>query len=128
MRDDTLHHTTLPDHPLYTNTAPATGYIQRTSSDRPCTPVIKRGRNNDNVNVRKNPVPFIVIQLLDSLRLIYIAGSGPTRTRIPALYKYYGKGIRVWTQTNVKCFCTVLCSYRVWNPSPSPSPNPSPAM
>ena len=26
----------------------------------------------------------------------------PTRTRIPVLYKYYGKGIQVWIRTNVK--------------------------
>ena len=48
----------------------------------------------------------------------------PARTRIPVLCKYYGKGIRVWIRTNMKSFCTVLCSHRVW----SPNPNPSPAM
>ena len=50
----------------------------------------------------------------------------PTRTRIPVLYKYYGKGIRIWIRTNVKSLCIVLCSHRVWNPSPCP--NLSPAM
>ena len=46
----------------------------------------------------------------------------PTLTRIPVLYKYYGKGIRVWIRTNVKSFCTLLCNHMVWNPSPSPIP------
>ena len=52
----------------------------------------------------------------------------PAQTQIPALYEYYEKGIRVRIQTNVKSFCKVLCSHRVWNLSPSPNPSLSPAM
>ena len=52
----------------------------------------------------------------------------PTWTRIPVLYKYYGKRIRVWIWTNVKSFCTVVCNHRVWNPSLSPNLNPSAAV
>ena len=51
-----------------------------------------------------------------------------TRTRIPVLCRYCGKGIQIWIWVSGNMFCMILCSHRAWNPNPSPNLNPSPAV
>ena len=50
-----------------------------------------------------------------------------TRTQIPLLCRYCGKGIqiRIWVNGNMSCI--ILCSHWVWNPNLSLNLNPSPA-
>ena len=48
-----------------------------------------------------------------------------TRTQIPVLYKYYGKGIQFWIRVSGNIFCIIPHSHRVWNLSPSRNLNPN---